>query len=254
MYYVQTADKLTRTSVWLEKLPGGIEYLRDVVINDRLSIADDLEHQMQYVVDTYQCEWKTVVNDPELRKRFRQFVNTDETEPTIEFVDQRGQRRPADWPTDAELVQLGPSPSPSPSAVEEAADDASWVAVGSIDDFPIDGGACVKYGDVQIAVYRFDARGEWYATQNMCPHRREFVLSRGILGDASGVPKVACPLHKKTFSLKTGESLAGEDYNIRTFPVRVSEGEVSLLLPPEEQLNAELATEHFCTAATACVS
>ena len=54
MYYIQTADRLTRTSVWLEKMEGGLEYLRDVIIHDRLGICDELERQMQYLVDTYQ--------------------------------------------------------------------------------------------------------------------------------------------------------------------------------------------------------
>ena len=97
MYYIQTADRLTRTSVWLEKMEGGIEYLKDVIINDRLGICDELEKQMQHVVDTYQCEWEEVVNDPEKRRLFKQFVNTDETEPTIEFVKEREQKQPAAW-------------------------------------------------------------------------------------------------------------------------------------------------------------
>ena len=100
MYYIRTADRLTRTSVWLENMEGGIEYLRDVIVNDRLGIAAELERQMQALVDSYQCEWKAVVDDPEKRRFFRQFANTDEATPGIEFVSERGQKRPADWPTD----------------------------------------------------------------------------------------------------------------------------------------------------------
>ena len=69
----------------------------DVIINDRLGICAELERQMQFLVDTYECEWAEVVNDPEKRRLFQQFVNTDETEPTIEFVKEREQQRPADW-------------------------------------------------------------------------------------------------------------------------------------------------------------
>jgi len=76
MYYIMTADKLTRTSVWLEKMEGGLDHIRDVVINDSLNICDELEARMQMLVDTYQCEWKTVVEDPEKRAFFKQFVNT----------------------------------------------------------------------------------------------------------------------------------------------------------------------------------
>ena len=100
IYYIRTADKLTRTAVWLEKMEGGLEHLRDVVINDSLGTCNELEEQMQYLVDTYKCEWKEVAKDPEKRKFFRQFVNTDETEPNIEIVDERGQSRPTDWPKD----------------------------------------------------------------------------------------------------------------------------------------------------------
>ncbi|MCL4110981.1 UNVERIFIED_CONTAM: hypothetical protein GTU68_053178 [Idotea baltica] len=237
-YYIMSAEKLTRTSAWCDKLEGGIEHLRDVVVDDKLEIASDLEDAMQQLVNAYQCEWKTTVTDPEKRKWFRQFVNTDETEPTIEIVTERGQHRPGDWPANqADDLQA-----------------TSWVKVGRADDFPIDGGSTIKYGKVQIAVFNFASRGEWYASQNMCPHRKAFVLSRGMIGDQSGTPKVACPLHKKTFSLETGESLQDEEYNIRTFPVRVEDGDVSLLLPPTEVLDKLLATEIGCKLATSCES
>jgi nitrite reductase (NADH) large subunit len=80
----------------------------------------------------------------------------------------------------------------------------------------------------------------------MCPHRREFVLSRGMVGDHAGKPKVACPVHKKTFSLKTGECLSGESYSVQTFPVRVDGDDVYVHLPPAEQLDAVLATDKTC--------
>jgi len=105
---------------------------------------------------------------------------------------------------------------------------------------PRDGGIAVKYGKVQLAVFNFSSRGEWYATQNMCPHRQDMVLSRGIIGDHSGKPKVACPLHKKTFALDSGECLSGEDYKIGTFPVQVTGGIVYVQLPPAETLEAQL--------------
>ena len=90
MYYIQTADRLTRTSIWLENLEGGIEFLRDVVINDRLGICTELEQQIQALVDTYECEWKAVVSDPEKRRFFNQFANTDQIEPGIDLVLKRG--------------------------------------------------------------------------------------------------------------------------------------------------------------------
>jgi nitrite reductase (NADH) large subunit len=258
MYYIATADRLTRTSVWLDSLEGGIAALRDVIINDRLGIAEELERQMQFLVDTYKCEWKEVVDDPERRRWFKQFMNTDETESCIEFVHERGQRRPADWPKDGvdlhQLTFLNRQPAAehdgaaSGPAETETLHNAAfqWVQVGAVDDFPRDGGSAIKYGQSQIAVFRFESRGEWYATQNMCPHKNAFVLSRGILGDQNSVPKVACPLHKKTYSLESGACLSGESFALRVFPVKVEDGQVYLELPLEHILDAELATELHC--------
>jgi nitrite reductase (NADH) large subunit len=248
MYYIQTADRLTRTSVWLEKMEGGIEFLRDVIINDRLGIGEELERQLQALVDTYECEWRAVVNDPEKRRFFEQFANTDEAEPGVEFVTERGQRRPADWAPDfVPLDRLARPRVPSPE-VTTAARPSRWVQVGRVTDFPADGGRAVKYGRSQIAVFRFAGRGEWYACQNLCPHKREMVLARGILGDQQGAPKVACPLHKKTFSLESGACLSGEDYRVEVFPVKVEADAVYLALPSEEELEAPNRVERPCAA------
>jgi nitrite reductase (NADH) small subunit len=99
-----------------------------------------------------------------------------------------------------------------------------WLKVAEVNAFPENGGACVKIEDQQIAVFNFKRRNEWYATQNLCPHKLQMALSRGLIGDQSGEPKVACPFHKKTFSLKTGENLNGEAYRIKTYPVKVEDG------------------------------
>ncbi|MFZ2989745.1 nitrite reductase large subunit NirB [Ideonella sp.] len=95
MFYVRTADRLQRTSTWRENLEGGLDYLKGVVVQDTLGIAAELEAQMAHVVATYQCEWKTAVTDPETRKRFRSFVNSDQPDEHIVFVEERGQIRPA---------------------------------------------------------------------------------------------------------------------------------------------------------------
>lgn len=246
-YYISTADKLTRTSVWREKLEGGLEHLRDVVVRDKLGIAAELEAMIARLVDSYECEWAAVVRDPEKRRRFRQFVNTDETEPGVEVVHERGQARPASWPSEFVSIEQFRRASARPAPPPER-----WVRVGAVDDFPKDGGAAVKVGRVQLAVFHFSSRGEWYACQNMCPHRKAFALSSGIVGDAGGVPKVACPVHKKTFSLTTGESLQNEEYRVRTFPARVEGGDVLVQLPPQERLEADLATEVGRRLAASC--
>jgi nitrite reductase (NADH) large subunit len=95
MFYVRTADRLQRTSTWRENLEGGLDYLTDVVVNDSLGLGAELEAQMQHVVDTYQCEWKTAVTTPEVRQRFRSFINSDQPDEHIVFVQERGQIRPA---------------------------------------------------------------------------------------------------------------------------------------------------------------
>lgn len=95
MFYIRTADRLQRTSVWLENLEGGLDYLRQVVCEDSLGIGAELEAEMAKVIDTYQCEWKTAVNDPVTLKRFRHFVNSDRTDDNVVFVEERGQIRPA---------------------------------------------------------------------------------------------------------------------------------------------------------------
>jgi nitrite reductase (NADH) large subunit len=95
MFYVRTADRLQRTSTWRDNLEGGLDYLKDVILNDSLGLGAELEAQMQNVVDTYQCEWKTAVTNPEVRKRFRSFVNSDAKDERIVFVKERGQIRPA---------------------------------------------------------------------------------------------------------------------------------------------------------------
>jgi nitrite reductase (NADH) small subunit len=104
--------------------------------------------------------------------------------------------------------------------------DVRWIPVARTEDFPADGGACVKVGNEQIAVFNFATLGKWFACQNMCPHKGDMVLSRGLIGDHAGVPKVACPMHKKTFCLESGRNLNGEDYQLTTYPVRVVEDEV----------------------------
>jgi nitrite reductase (NADH) small subunit len=103
-----------------------------------------------------------------------------------------------------------------------------WLSACRVEDIPSDGGACVLLDGEQIAIFHFARRGEWYATQNRCPHKQQMALSRGMTGSAGEAcePKVACPFHKKTFSLQTGACLSGEDYQIRTYPVRVKGGRV----------------------------
>ncbi|MGV3560702.1 nitrite reductase large subunit NirB [Larkinella arboricola] len=98
MFYIKTADPLTRTATWLNKMEGGMTYLKAVVVDDVLGIGADLEREMQLLVDTFKCEWKEVVDNPELRKRFTHFVNVPELkDPTVEFATLRDQKRAKEW-------------------------------------------------------------------------------------------------------------------------------------------------------------
>lgn len=97
MFYIRTAGPLVRTAPWLDKLDGGIDYLKQVVVEDFLGIAEDLETEMQGLVNRYECEWKQAIESEEVMKRFKHFVNSDDTDDTIEFVPMRNQKKPKAW-------------------------------------------------------------------------------------------------------------------------------------------------------------
>ncbi|MGA9639016.1 nitrite reductase large subunit NirB [Flavobacterium sp.] len=97
MYYVRTAGPLVRTSTWLEKLDGGLDYLKEVIIHDRIGICETLEDEMQSLIGTYECEWKQVLEKPRLMKRFSHFVNSDDKDDNIEYVPIRDQHMPKSW-------------------------------------------------------------------------------------------------------------------------------------------------------------
>ena len=109
MFYIRSADRLQRTSVWLENMDGGLAYLKKVVIDDKLGIAEELEVQMQANIDQYQCEWKTTIESPERLKRFKHFINSDKRDDNLAYVLERGQIRPAfkdERHNNIELVEL----------------------------------------------------------------------------------------------------------------------------------------------------
>lgn len=95
IFYIRTANRMQRTSVWMENMEGGLDYLKSVVIEDRLGIGAQLERQMRHVINTYQCEWKTTLADENRLKRFRHFVNSEQGDNNLVFVNERGQIRPA---------------------------------------------------------------------------------------------------------------------------------------------------------------
>ncbi len=104
------------------------------------------------------------------------------------------------------------------------ATEKKWFTACRVEDVVTNGGVCVKCGEEQIALFYFTRRNEWFATQNECPHKKQMALSRGMIGTFQDEPKIACPFHKKTFSLVTGQCLSGDECAIKTYPVKIEDG------------------------------
>lgn len=242
MFYIRTADKLQRTARWVEQLPGGIRYLREVILEDRLGICAELEEQMNELIGTFFCEWTEVINDPTRRGLFQQFSNTSSTLESIEKVDERGQQRPAYWPKN--------------SATEDFRGtrwtQLAWqpvIEAKCFTDSPTGCGVNVRRGDTQLAVFKIKDR--YFAVQQMCPHKRTFALSEGLIGDdiASSQTWVSCPYHKRNFILNgadAGQCNNDPELSIAAFEVEEREDQwVYLKLPPVEELDRRLGTTRW---------
>ena len=117
----------------------------------------------------------------------------------------------------------------------------TWFAACKTTDVPLNGGVCVKYREEQIALFYFARRNEWFATQNLCPHRKQMALSRGMIGSEQDEPKVACPFHKKSFSMIDGHCI-GDDTceSIRIYPVKVENNMVFIGIEENENENEKM--------------
>jgi len=237
MFYISTAKHLQRTANWLEELPGGIEYLKQVVIQDKLGICAELEALMAESVSNYKCEWKEVVYDEDLQKRFQQYVNTTENMNTeqIEYIDMRKQRHPNTY--DCPDIT-----GPAPFKKEAAPEDWEWVFAGKVKDYA-SGGLAVKHGNEEVAVFHLPKHTDgtrWLATQNTCPHKQVRVISRGLVGvKPDGQITLADPVYKTIYDLQTGNGLSNPALDLSTFQVmETSEGDVMVKLPPAEAMEA----------------
>ena len=226
----------------MEALPGGINYLKEVIIDDKLGICADLEAQMEELVQSYFCEWTEVLKSPDRRKAFQQFGNTEEGVENVEVIKERDQQRPTYWPQE--------------SATEDFKghqwSNLSWQPIIKADHFspgpPAISSANVKRGNTQLAVFK--VKGKYYTTQQMCPHKRAFVLSDGLIGDDDkGKYWVSCPYHKRNFDIngeQAGRCSSDESLNIATFPTEErDDGWVYLKLPPVEELDSILGTDKW---------
>ncbi|MBO1361219.1 nitrite reductase small subunit NirD [Acetobacter sacchari] len=216
MFYIRTADKLQRTSVWREGLEGGLDYLKDVIIHDSLGIAEELEQQMQAVVSTYHCEWRDALSDQEKLKRFRTFVNDSRPDPNIATVPERGQVKPADN-TPASPIALGPQ---------------DWKALCDESDLVARSGVVAWDDGAQIALFLIpESHGrsaEVFAVDNHDPFSNANVIGRGIIGDIAGQFVVASPLYKQHFRLRDGVCLEDQTKRLRTWDARIIEGRVEV--------------------------
>jgi nitrite reductase (NADH) large subunit len=208
MFYIRTADRLQRTSTWLDSLEGGIDYLREVILNDSLQIGSELEDEMARVVESYQCEWRTTLNDPDRVALFRSYVNSDKPDEAVHREPLREQ----------------PQRAPAPVWQEGSTSTRPWQAICTLDEIPEQAGIGARLGERQIALFRFgDAV---YALDNHEPGSQAWVLSRGLLGDSNGEPMVISPLYKQRIRLRDGCSIESGEPAVRAWPVKVEGGKV----------------------------
>lgn len=169
MFYIRTADRLQRTSTWMDNLEGGVAYLRQVVLEDSLGIGEELEQEMARIVDSYQCEWQTTLNDPQRLALFRSFVNSDQPDEAVQRHDLRGQ----------------PQPLPAEALPEGELPSRPWQAICDLDAIPAQAGIGARLGERQIALFRFGDRV--YATgQPRAGQRGQRAVAGAVRGRRRG--------------------------------------------------------------------
>ncbi|HEX9506294.1 MAG TPA: nitrite reductase small subunit NirD [Acidimicrobiia bacterium] len=107
----------------------------------------------------------------------------------------------------------------------------TWSDVCALDDLIPGRGACALVGRYQVALFRAPADDALYAVSNYDPFSKAYVLSRGIVGSTGDIPKVASPIYKQSFDLRTGTCLDDPSVAIMTFAVRAVDGRVQVGLP-----------------------
>jgi len=120
---------------------------------------------------------------------------------------------------------------------------AEWTVVCALDEIVPNTGVCCLVGQKQVAVFRLsDLQAEGndrvYAIGNYDPFSRANVLSRGIVGDRGGRPKVASPIFKQSFDLETGACMDDETVSVPAYEARISDGIVEVQEPITRTLRA----------------
>jgi nitrite reductase (NADH) large subunit len=221
MFYIRTADRLQRTSTWMDNLEGGLDYLRDVVLQDSLGIGSELDAEMETVVSHYQCEWQTTLASPDRLKLFRPFVNSEQPDEAIVWQAERGQRRPAAGVERGQVIEV----QPAVAAREQ------WLDVCALAEIPVNAGIAARLGQRQIALFHLADKGV-YALANQEPDSDANVLARGLLGDVAGEPVVISPLYKQRFRLSDGICADNAGRAVTAWPVRVEAGRVWVCSTP----------------------
>ena len=106
-----------------------------------------------------------------------------------------------------------------------------WTRICELEDIVPNTGVCALLGKRQVAIVRVGTGADVYAISNFDPFSKAFVLSRGIVGDRQGVPKIASPIYKQNFDLRSGACLDDPKVTLPTYRVRVVAGVVELLAP-----------------------
>ena len=233
MFYIRTADRLQRTSTWMDNLEGGMEYLRQVVLEDSLHIGAELESEMNAVVGTYQCEWQTTLADPDRLALFRPFVNSTAPDEAVVMVTERQQVRPAR--AHERAAREGITVSEPVMAVQ------GWVALCDLTAIPANAGMAARLAHRQIALFHLpDHPQQVFALSNREPDSDANVLARGLVGDVQGEPVVISPLYKQRFRLRDGRNVDDALSALHVWPVKVENGRVWVQEQPV-QTAAEIA-------------
>jgi len=220
MFYIRTADRLQRTSSWMDNLEGGLDYLRNVVLNDSLHLAEQLENEMAQVVASYQCEWQTTLADADRLALFRPFINSLVGDENVVMVSERQQPRPATT-LEREQHEIANVITPSLAVVED------WVELCDLSAIPENAGMAARLGDRQIALFHLPSLPQKvFALGNHEPGSDAHVLARGMLGDVKGEPVVISPLYKQRFRLHDGSSIDNAEVRLACWQTDVRNGRV----------------------------